>query len=67
MYNNLHMELRRREITQKEIAGKLGMAERTFSFKLRGKAEFDLEEARKICGILEVSAPEEVVSLFQKD
>lgn len=67
MYNNLHMVLRLKGFSQKELAAKVGLSERTMSFKIRGKAEFTLEEARRICDFLGISDPAEVVSLFQKD
>ena len=67
MYNNLHIELRRRDIPQKVLASKIGITDRTMPFKIRGLAEFTLEEARQICRALEISDPQKVCWLFEKE
>jgi transcriptional regulator with XRE-family HTH domain len=48
MYKNLKTEMKRKGITEKEIALKIGMAKETFSRKLNRKQNFWLEEAKAI-------------------
>jgi hypothetical protein len=48
MYKNLKTEMKRKGLTEKEIAMKIGMAKETFSRKLNGKQNFWLEEAKAI-------------------
>ena len=45
MYNNLKAELTRYNISNIEVAKKLGITEGTASLKLNGKANIRLEEA----------------------
>ena len=48
MYKNLKTEMKRKGITEKEIALKIGMAKETLSRKLNRKQNFWLEEATAI-------------------
>ncbi len=50
--------------TQREIAKALGMSRNTFSAKMRGKTQFDVAQAEKICEILGIHLDSEKVSLF---
>ncbi len=40
--------------TQAEVARKIGVTPATFSYKLNNKVEFDIDEANKLCEILDI-------------
>ncbi len=65
MYRNLEAEMKRKGITQKELAGFLKKDESTISLKMSGKRGFTLGEAKEIKKILGVDIPIEV--LFETD
>jgi DNA-binding XRE family transcriptional regulator len=45
LYKNLYAELRRRDLTQRDIASTLSVCERTISNKVNGRCPFELDEA----------------------
>ena len=58
--------LRRRNLTQAQLASEMGMAENTFSWKRRGVRDWSLPEAARICTIVGICLDEaiaEVVAL----
>lgn len=57
--------MRRKRITQEELAIRMGINPSTLSQKMTGKREFSLTEAKKIKHILEVNIPiEELFSVI---
>ncbi len=54
-------------VTQRKLAEKLGMTEKTFGYKLKGKREFTLSEIWKICTVLEISNPFDVFVYQEKN
>lgn len=50
-----------RNVTQKDLAHTLNVTENTFSYKLRGKSDFSLSEARKISQRLSLTKYEMVM------
>lgn len=65
VFNNLDAEMRRKRITQEELAIRMGINPSTLSQKMTGKREFSLTEAKKIKHILEVNIPiEELFSVI---
>ena len=41
-------------ITQAELAKSIGMAVSTLSSKLKGRTDFKMQEAKKICNVLNI-------------
>ena len=48
MYPNLRAEMARKSVTSNDIATALGVRPATISWKLNGKSDFSLAEAKKI-------------------
>lgn len=63
LYENLILELKRRGITQAELAEQIGISETTFSRKMSGRQDFWLSEARAIADRL---SPCKMDELFEK-
>lgn len=64
MFNNVNAELRRKGMTQGDLAKAMNLAPSTMSMKLSGKAKLTLREAYEIKRILDVDFPIEL--LFQE-
>ena len=65
MYRNLGAELKRKGLTQEDLAKRMGLARSTMSAKFNGKSSITLREANEIKRILGVSDPLEF--LFQEE
>lgn len=65
MYRNLSAELVRRKLTQNDIAKLLGISISTMSYKMNGKSEFTLSEARTIYAFLKTDVP--ILELFEME
>ena len=63
MYPNLIIAMKAAGMTQKQLAGMLGIAETTLSRKMTEQQDFSLTQARKIARILE---PHSLDFLFEK-
>lgn len=59
MFRNLEAELKRKNVTQSELAKVLGISSNTISRKMNGESEFTLREVMKIKKTLGVSIPVE--------
>ena len=53
MYNKLKGLMTEKDVTQQELAKKLKMSVSTLNFKINGKSDFTIKEARKISLLLE--------------
>lgn len=67
MQTKLKALLYEKGVTQRKLAEKLGMTEKTFGYKLKGKREFTLSEIWKICTVLEISNPFDVFVYQEKN
>ncbi len=48
MLINLYLEMKKKHLTQKEMAAALGMNEKTFSAKINGRISFSIDEMQEI-------------------
>ena len=66
LYPNVEAEIVRAQLTKRELAKELGIAERTLYNKLSGKTELSISEARMICTIIErrTGRPQSLKNLF---
>ncbi len=55
--------LRRNDMTQSQLAAKMGMAENTFSWKRRGVREWSLTEAARICPMVGIRLEDAVAEM----
>lgn len=62
--NGLKAAMVKKGLTQREVANKLGMSQRTFSARL-AKGVFGSDEIEKLMNILDISNPVEI--FFAKD
>lgn len=53
--NKLAGKMRENQITQKQLAQKLGISKTTVNYKMTGKRLFDVDEARRISILLNLS------------
>lgn len=51
----IELYLRRKGMTQAELAAQMGMSEPTFSWKRRGVRDFTLGEASRLCNLLDIA------------
>lgn len=65
--NKLIGKMAERGMTQRALAEVLGCAENTLSDKLNGKREFRLDEASRICDVLDIADPGERAAIFLPD
>lgn len=63
MLSILYQEMKKRKITQTELALKLGITTNAVNNKLSGKSDFTASEMFKICEVIDVPMAE----LFKKD
>ena len=63
MYANLIVEMRKKRLSQNQLAQMIGISNTSFSRKMNGKAVFTLPEAKAIAACLQCS----VDHLFQKE
>ena len=61
--NKLKGRMRELQITQADLAAKLGISPCTVSQKINNVRAFDLEEAEVVCGVLAIR-PEEFSNYF---
>lgn len=54
--------MRRRGISQEELAAEMHMAPNTFSWKRRGIRDFTLSETKRLCDILGIDVGDAVVA-----
>ena len=52
--------MRENNVTQQELADKLGISVQTFNSKINGRTAFTIPEAMKIIEFLEIKKPEEI-------
>lgn len=64
MYRELVGEMAKKEITKKQLAKDVGMSEKTFHNKLRGRTDFTWSEVKKIRDI--VAPTESLERLFSQ-
>lgn len=56
----LRVALAKKEMTQGQLAKNIGISQNSMSRKIRGKREFTISEADKICTVLEIDDPNEI-------
>lgn len=54
-YNFIRGKIAEKRTSQKKVAAEMGISEQSLNRKLNGKRAFTVEEATKICDILEIS------------
>ena len=52
------------DISQVELAKKIGITENTFSAKINGKSPFDILQVEKMCEILNIKSSDDKVDIF---
>lgn len=67
MQTKLKAFLYKKGKTQRQLADEIGVTEKTFSYKMKGKREFTLSEIWKICMALEISNPFDVFEYQEKN
>lgn len=65
MQTKLKALLYEKGVTQKQLAARLGVDQKTLSYKMKGKREFTFSEVWEICMALGVSNPFDVF-VYQK-
>lgn len=58
--NKLKGIMRENNVTQQELADKLGISVQTFNSKINGRTAFTIPEAMKIIEFLGIKKPEEI-------
>lgn len=53
--NKLRAKLSEMQLTQSDVADKLGISYQSFNYKLNGKTEFKASEIKKLCSILKIT------------
>lgn len=51
LYPNIRVEMKRHDLTLKELATNLGLSTKSITFKLNGKREFTLSEIERIANM----------------
>ena len=62
--NLLKSEIIKKGLTQGDIAKAIGMSENSFSSKMRGKSDFGLDDANKICDVLHIKDGKLKLAIF---
>ena len=62
IYNKLLGRIKEKYSSNKNLAEKIGISERTLSLKLNSKIDFKQSEIEKICELLEI--PDEEISSY---
>lgn len=50
--------------SQRKLAQKIGLNEKTFSEKMNGKYDWSLSEVQQICKLLKISSAQEIKRVF---
>lgn len=50
--------------SQRKLAQKIGLNEKTFSEKMHGKYDWSLTEVQQICKLLKISSAQEIKRIF---
>lgn len=50
--------------SQRKLAQKIGLNEKTFSEKMHGKYDWSLTEVQQICKLLKISSAQEIKHIF---
>jgi len=60
----LRVRMAVKNITQKELANKIGISPAALNNKLHKKVNFDIDEAMDICKALDIRDSNEIVNIF---
>lgn len=52
--NIIRAKIREKELTQEEVAKRIGISENSMSRKLNGKRDFSLREVAALCTLLDI-------------
>lgn len=62
--NILRGKIKEKNLRQEELAGMMGITQATLSHKLNGLTRITVEEAERLCDILEIDSYEERARIF---
>lgn len=62
--NKLKSVIVKNGLTQAKVASAINISETAFSAKINNKRTFDIDEVKKICILLNISSPTELMNIF---
>lgn len=62
--NLLKSKIVAKGMCQRSVAKEIGMSENSFSAKIQGRSSFTVDEAIRICDLLDITEPGEKCNIF---